>query len=1144
MNLSRPFIERPVATTLLTAGVALAGALAYSHLPVSPLPQVDFPTISVSASLPGADPETVSTSVAEPLERYLGEIADVTEITSQSSTGQARITLQFDLGRDINGAARDVQAAINAAAADVSTSLSSNPSYRKVNPADAPLMILALTSKTLTRGQLYDAASNVLQQRLSQLDGIGQVSIGGATLPAVRVELNPTALFHYGIGLEDVRAALASANANSPKGAIEEGDHRFQLYTNDQASRASEYRPLIIAYRNGSAVQLSDVAEVEDSVQDLRNEGRANGEPSVLVILSRQPGANIIDTVDQVKAELPQLQASLPSDVNLTIVSDRSQTIRASLRDTKWTLMLAIGLVTFVVFLALGDVRAALVPAVVVPISLIGTFSGMYLLGFSLDNLSLMALTIATGFVVDDAIVVLENISRHVENGMPRREAALRGAREVGFTVVSISVSLVAVFIPILLMGGIVGRLFREFTATLSLAIAISMVISLTTTPMMCALMLRLPTHAPGRAPRRSFMSRSLGWYERTLAWSLEHGGLVMLALAVTVALNVLLFTIVPKGFFPQEDTGLITGGIVADQSISFQLMKDKLLQLMNIVQADPAVESVAGYTGAGSGGGGAQTNTGSVYILLKPLSVRKISSDEVIARLRTRLSQVPGGRLFLQTVQDIRVGARQSNAQYQFTLQADKIADLYEWGPKLLLALQASPVVADVNSDQQQKGLESDVNYDRASSARLGLTVSELDSTLYDAFGQRQVSTIYNALNQYHVIMEVAPRYWQSPQSLGDIYVSTSGGAATGTQSSNLLTAGGGTTSSTAVGGSGSGGIAATPSSGGSVATLAAATASGAAASGAGAALAGSSPPTSSATAAGASNSVQNALTNAIANSGRGAVSSGAAVSAKAETMVPLAAVSGYSPGTTRLSVNHHGLFASTTISFNLQPGMSLSDATQAVNQAMQDIHMPTSVHGTFAGTAATFQQSLSSELLLIAAALLAVYIVLGVLYESYVHPITIISTLPSAGVGAVLALMVWHTEFSIIAMIGVILLIGIVKKNAIMMIDFAIHAERTGGLAPRESIYQACLLRFRPIMMTTLAALLGAVPLALSYGNGAELRRPLGISIVGGLVVSQLLTLYTTPVIYVYLDRFQGWLKRRWPRGWSDAGPPQVIA
>ncbi len=1143
MNLSRPFIERPVATTLLTAGVALAGALAYLHLPVSPLPQVDFPTISVSASLPGADPETVSTSVAEPLERYLGEIADVTEITSQSSTGQARITLQFDLDRDINGAARDVQAAINAAAADVSTSLSSNPTYRKVNPADAPLMILALTSKTLTRGQLYDAASNVLQQRLSQLDGIGQVSIGGATLPAVRVELNPTAMFHYGIGLEDVRAALASANANSPKGAIEEGDHRFQLYTNDQASHASEYRPLIIAYRNGSAVQLSDVAQVEDSVQDLRNEGRANGEPSVLVILSRQPGANIIDTVDQVKAELPQLQASLPSDVNLTIVSDRSQTIRASLRDTKWTLLLAVGLVTFVVFLALGDVRAALVPAVVVPISLIGTFSGMYLLGFSLDNLSLMALTIATGFVVDDAIVVLENISRHVENGMPRREAALRGAREVGFTVVSISVSLVAVFIPILLMGGIIGRLFREFTATLSLAIAISMVISLTTTPMMCALMLRLPTHAPGRAPRRSFMNRSLAWYERTLAWSLKHGGLVMLALAVTVALNVLLFTIIPKGFFPQEDTGLITGGIVADQSISFQLMKDKLVQLMNIVQADPAVESVAGYTGAGSGGGGSQTNTGSVYILLKPLSVRKISSDEVIARLRTRLSQVPGGRLFLQTVQDIRVGARQSNAQYQFTLQADKIADLYEWGPKLLLALQASPVVADVNSDQQQKGLESDVHYDRASSARLGLTVSELDSTLYDAFGQRQVSTIYNALNQYHVIMEVAPRYWQSPQSLSDIYVSTSGGAATGTQSSNLLTAGGGTTSSTAVGGSGSAGIAATPSSAGSVATATVGTASGSAASSASAALAGSSSPTPSATTAGASNSVRNALTNAIANTGRGAVSSGAAVSAKAETMVPLAAVSSFSPGTTRLSVNHHGLFASTTISFNLQPGMSLSDATQAVNQAMQEIHMPTSVHGIFAGTAATFQQSLSSELLLIAAALLAVYIVLGVLYESYVHPITIISTLPSAGVGAVLALMVWHTEFSIIAMIGVILLIGIVKKNAIMMIDFAIHAERTDGLSPREAIYQACLLRFRPIMMTTLAALLGAVPLALSYGNGAELRRPLGISIVGGLVMSQMLTLYTTPVIYVYLDRLQAGLKRRWPRGWSDAGPAELI-
>ncbi len=1083
MNLSGPFIQRPVATTLLTVGVALAGAFAYLKLPVSPLPQVDYPTISVSASLPGADPQTVSTSVAEPLERYLGQIADVTEITSQSSSGQTRITLQFDLDRDINGAARDVQAAINAASADVSTSLSSNPSYRKVNPADAPLMILALTSKTLTRGQLYDAASNVLQQRLSQLDGIGQVSIGGATLPAVRVELNPTALFRYGIGLEDVRAALASANANSPKGAIEEGNRRFQLYTNDQASHAGEYRPLIVAYRNGSAVLLSDVADVEDSVQDLRNEGRADGVPSVLVILSRQPGANIIDTVDQVKAELPQLQASLPSDVNLSIVSDRSATIRASLRDTKWTLLLAVGLVTFVVFLALGDVRAALVPAVVVPVSLIGTFSGMYLLGFSLDNLSLMALTIATGFVVDDAIVVLENISRHVENGMPRREAALSGAREVGFTVVSISVSLIAVFIPILLMGGIVGRLFREFTATLSLAILISMVISLTTTPMMCALMLRLPDRA--HRPRRlSLLDRSVAVYERTLAWSLRHGRLVMLGLLITILLNVLLFTVIPKGFFPQEDTGLITGGIVADQSISFQLMKDKLVQLMNIVQADPAVQSVAGYTGAGSGGGNSQTNTGSVYVLLKPRSMRKLSSDEVIARLRTKLAQVPGGRLFLQTVQDIRVGARQSNAQYQFTLQADNVSDLYTWGPKLLAALQKSPVVADVNSDQQQKGLETEVNYDRGTAARLGLTVGQLDSALYDAFGQRQVSTIYNALNQYHVVMEVAPRYWQSPAMLEDMYVSTSAGAASGTQITNSLT------------------------------TAAAPTGAGAA----------------------GGNPVQNALTNAIANSGRGAVSTGAAVSARVETMVPLAAVSTHSAGSTRLSVNHHGLFASTTISFNLQPGMSLSDATRAVTQAMEEIHLPTSIHGIFAGTAGTFQQSLSSQPLLIAAALLAVYIVLGVLYESYIHPITIISTLPSAGVGAVLALMVWHTEFSIIAMIGVILLIGIVKKNAIMMIDFAIHAERTQGIAPREAIYQACLLRFRPIMMTTLAALLGAIPLALSYGDGAELRRPLGVSIVGGLIVSQVLTLYTTPVLYVYLDRFQSWIKRRWPRRWSD--------
>jgi len=1104
MNLSQPFVERPVATTLLTVGVALAGLLAYTRLPVSPLPQVDYPTISVSASLPGADPETVSTSVAEPLERYLGQIADITEITSNSTTGQTRITLQFELDRDINGAARDVQAAINAASADVSTSLSSNPTYRKVNPADAPLMILALTSKTLTRGQLYDAASNVLQQSLSQLDGIGQVTIGGATLPAVRVELNPTAMFKYGIGLEDVRAALASANANSPKGAIEEGDHRFQLYTNDQASKASDYRPLIVAYRNGAAVQLSDVADVEDSVQDLRNEGQANGEPSVLVILSRQPGANIIDTVDQVKAELPQLQAALPSDVNLTIASDRSTTIRASLRDTKWTLLLAVALVTLVVFWALGDVRAALVPAVVVPVSIIGTFSGMYLMGFSLDNLSLMALTIATGFVVDDAIVVLENVSRHVEAGVPRREAALRGAKEVGFTVVSISISLIAVFIPILLMGGIVGRLFREFAATLSLAILISMVISLTTTPMMCALLLRPPRH--DRPARRSFLDRALGSYQRSLAWSLRHGRLVMLALAITIALNVLLFWIIPKGFFPQEDTGIITGGIVADQSISFQLMKDKLTQLMTIVRADPAVQSVAGFTGAGSGGGGSQTNTGSVYVLLKPLGQRKVSSDEVIARLRGKLSQVPGGRLFLQTVQDIRVGGRQANAEYQYTLQADNIADLNEWGPKLLTALQRSTVIADVNSDQQQKGLETDVNYDRSTAARLGLTVGQIDSTLYDAFGQRQVSTIYNALNQYHVVMEVAPRYWQSPETLKYIYVSTAAGAASGTQSTN----------SSASGTSGTPGTPGTPGTNGTIGTTGA----------------------SATTAAGVSNSVQNALTNAIANTGRGAVSNGAAVSTSVETMVPLAAVSSYQYGTTRLAVNHHGLFASTTISFNLQPGMSLSDATLAVNQAIQEIHMPTSIHGVFAGTAGTFQQSLSTVPLLIAAALLAVYIVLGVLYESYIHPITIISTLPSAGVGAVLALMAWHIEFSIMAAIGVILLIGIVKKNAIMMIDFAIHAERTEGIAPSAAIYQACLLRFRPIMMTTLAALLGAIPLAFSFGNGGELRRPLGISIVGGLIVSQVLTLYTTPVLYVYLDRLQTWAKSRWPRRWTDAG------
>ena len=1021
MNISAPFINRPVATTLLTVGLALAGAIAFRLLPVAPLPQVDFPTVSVSAALPGASPETMATSVATPLERQLGRIAGVAEMTSTSTLGSTNITLQFDLNRNIDGAARDVQAAINAARSQLPSTLPTNPFYRKVNPADAPILILALTSDTVKQGEMYDAASTILQQKLAQIEGVGQVQVGGSSLPAVRVDLNPTALNKYGIGLEDVRAALSNANANRAKGHISDGDKTWEVYANDQLRKANEYRPLIVSYRNGAAVQLSDVADVQDSVEDLRNAGIANGKRAVLIILYRQPAANIIDTVDRVRAVIPQLQASVPAAIDLAVVLDRTTTIRASLRDVEITLMISIGLVILVVFVFLRDLRATLIPSVAVPVSLVGTFGAMYLCGYSLDNLSLMALTIATGFVVDDAIVVLENVSRHMEEGVPALNAAMQGAKEVGFTVLSMSTSLVAVFIPILLMGGMVGRLFREFAVTLSAAILISLVISLTTTPMMCARVLKAHTDRPrGRLYRAS--EKAFDWvlarYETSLSWALRHSLIMILLMATTIALNFYLFAIVPKGFFPQQDTGRLNGSIQAAQDISFTAMRQKLADLVTVVQQDPAVESVLGFTGGGFGG---TRNTGRVFASLKPLDERKLSVDQVIARLRGKLSSVPGATLYLQAVQDVRMGGRQSNAQYQFTLQGQSLRELTSWAPRILQRLRSLPELVDLNSDQQDKGMKASLTIDRSTASRLGITPQMIDDTLYDAFGQRQVSTIYTQLNQYHVVMELEPRYWQRPETLRDIYVRSSNG-----------------------------------------------------------------------------------------------------------TQVPLSAFTSFQPTSDTLAVNHQGQFPAVTLSFNLAPGVALGDAVRAVEGALAELGIPSSVRGSFQGTAQAFQASLSSQPWLILAALVTVYIVLGILYESYIHPITILSTLPSAGVGAILALMLFQIELSVIAIIGILLLIGIVKKNAIMMIDFALVVERTQGKSSAEAIYQACLLRFRPIMMTTMAALFGALPLAIGGGVGSELRRPLGISIVGGLIVSQLLTLYTTPVVYLYLDRFRLWVAR----------------
>jgi multidrug efflux pump len=1014
-SLSEPFVRRPVATTLLTLGLALAGAVAFRQLPVSPIPQVDIPTIAISASLPGASPQTMATAVATPLERQLGRIAGVTEITSSSAQNSTNIVVQFDLHRDIDGAARDVQAALNAARAQLPSGMPGNPIYRKVNPADAPILILALTSATRSLGQIYDAAATIVAQKIAQVQGVGQVRVGGASLPAVRVEVNPTVLNRLGISLETVRSALANANANRPKGALENGARRWQIASDDQARHAAQYRDLIIAWRNGAPVRLADVAEVEDSVEDVHNLGLFNGQPAVLLIISKQPNANILATIDRILAQLPQLRASIPADVQIDVALERTSTIRASLHDVERSLWIAIALVVLVVYLFLHDARATLIPAIAVPVSLLGTFAVMDLLGFSLDNMSLMALTIATGFVVDDAVVVLENITRHREAGLPRLAAVLQGAREVGFTVLSMSLSLIAVFLPILFMGGLVGRFFREFSITLSVAILISLVVSLTTTPMLCARLLRPPaataSHRLARASARVFARVHAG-YERTLRAVLDAPGLTLFGLLLTVCLNVYLYIIVPKGFFPSEDTGRLIGNVQADQSISFQAMAQKMRQLMAIVKSDPAVANVAGFTGGG------QRNGGFLFASLKPLAERGYRSTEaVIARLRPKLTAVPGAILFLQPAQDIRTGGRQSAATYQYTLQGDDIAELRAWTPRLTEALKALPELADVNSDQQDQGLTSVLQFDRATAARLGVTTQAIDSALDDAFAQRPVSTIYNPLNQYHVVMEVAGPFLQNPEAFKDIYVA-----------------------------------------------------------------------------------------------------------AKSGKMVPLLTFARFAPGSTPLTVNHQGQFVASTISFNLAPGVSLGQASEAIERTLARIGVPASIHGALQGTARTFQQSLESEPWLILAALLTIYIVLGMLYESYVHPLTILSTLPSAGVGAILALLLCGIEFSLIALIGVILLIGIVKKNAIMMIDVALDLERSQGLDPRTAIFRACSLRLRPILMTTLAAMFGALPLALGFGEGSALRRPLGIAIVGGLAVSQLLTLYTTPVVYLCLDRLRG--------------------
>jgi multidrug efflux pump len=1029
MSLSSPFIRKPVATTLLTAAVALSGIVAFRLLPVSPLPQVEFPTISVAAGLPGASPETMASSVATPLERQFGRIAGVTEMTSSSSLGSTSITLQFDLNRDIDGAARDVQAAIQAARGYLPANLPSNPTYRKVNPADSPIFLLSLTSDVLEKGPIYDAASTILAQKLSQMPGVGQVIVGGSALPAVRVELNPAALNHYGIGLEQVRSVLASANSNTPKGHLDGAIRFWQIGANDQLYHAVEYAPLIIGYSGGRAIRISDVGNAVDSVEDVRASGYTNGKPAVLVIIFREPAANIIETVDGLRAALPQLEAAIPRSIDMRVVMDQTVTIRASVRDVEFTLVISVLLVIVVVFVFLRSPRSTFIPSVAVPVSLLGTFGLMYLLGYSIDNLSLMALTISTGFVVDDAIVVIENITRYLEQGMEPMDAAIKGAGEIGATVFTISISLVAVFIPLLLMGGIVGRLFREFAVTLSIAILMSMVISLTATPMMCAYLLK-EHEEHGRLYNTS--ERAFTWvvnqYGRTLSLVLRHPAITLLVLLVTIAVNVMLFIRVPKGFFPQQDTGRIQGSIQADQDTSFQAMDKLLVRMVNIVASDPGIDSALGFTGGGAG-----TSTARMFVSLKPLEERKATADEIIGRLRPKLAQVAGASLYLQASQDIRVGGRVGAAQYQYTMRADNVDDLTVFAPRMLEVLRVVPQIVDVNSDQQTHGLQAMVQYDRPTAARFNIASQLIDDTLYDLFGQRQVSTMYRSLNQYHVVMEAAPEFQQNPLVLKEVYVRAPNGQ-----------------------------------------------------------------------------------------------------------QVPLSAFARFAPTVAPLAVTHQGLFPAATISFNLRPGVALGQAVNAIEATAQHIGLPATIHTAFAGTAQAYQESLANEPILIAAALVTVYLVLGILYESIVHPITILSTLPSAGVGALWALLLTHTELSVIAMIGIILLIGLVKKNGILMVDFAIAAERLEHRNSRDAIFEACLLRFRPILMTTMAALLGALPLALGRGTGSEMRRPLGITIIGGLIVSQVLTLYTTPVVYLYFDRIQQWWYRVRGVTPESAAPP----